>query len=613
MAYPYFRNLDKRVNAGPFSGGIVIDVPAHEIKDNTSPDMLNMVYRNGVLKKRKGQKVLFEGNGENILACHKGLYEGYIVYCADGKLMAYNPEKGERVDLEFRTQKKKGEFFTFNGKLYYTGGGEYLCISNDNGLKCESVEGYIPLRYINCDPASGAGDKNEAANYLTPKLKISYNTTEGMSELILPLDIKYDVNNVVIEKDGYVISRNRYTVRADGKILFDADMKFSEGHNNLVLQLIETDAAEERSMITFCNTSAVFGGSSSGLSEGTRVFLSGNKKYANTFFKSGLRNPEYFPVDGFEILGDTSDPITAFGKQGGGLVIFKENSIYVSLYNYSTGEAVFTLTNISPDIGCDAKDTVKNVNNTLMWLNSKYGVVALSSLNKNSGKNVSVISGNINGNGSPASLLGKDSYEDSTAFVYEGRYHLCVGNYCYVLDNTYVPANNTDAVWYLFSDISCRFPISDKTEVYLMGEKERVSFFSDCLYDFCKEKPIRAHYVTKAFSLGDGNLFKTVKDISLYLRADKNICAEIKCTDENGSVKSTEKYRVNKFSFDGFCFSDFTFRSNRYSVFLRRKILRRRVKFFSVELKNYEPLSDMAISSLSIGFRYERGVKVNGI
>ena len=54
-------------------------------------------------------------------------------------------------------------------------------------------------------------------------------------------------------------------------------MSFKDGHNNLVVTVAEADTEEDRKKICFCNAAVLFGGSSSGLSEGTRVFLSGNR------------------------------------------------------------------------------------------------------------------------------------------------------------------------------------------------------------------------------------------------------------------------------------------------------------------------------------------------
>ncbi len=613
MNYPRLYKKEKSLSIGPFDGGIVIDVPRNEIRDSNSPDMLNMGFKNGIMKKREGQKVLFDNGEDNMNACFEEAFNGYIIYHAGERIKAYNLLSKETLIFNMYIPDKKGEFFTYNGKVYYTGFGEYYRITfSEDTLKLESIEGYAPLRYINCNPDTGIGDDNEKANLLTPRYRASYSAYKDMLFLTLP---PYTSNeNIIVEYNGNIVSSEKYSY-SSGKLAFQG-IGFEQGHNNVVITASDTRSAGDREKITNCTASISFGGSSSGFSEGTRLFLAGNPQYANTYFRSELKNPEYFPVDAYDILGDTLDPITGFGRQGGGLVIFKKNSIYFSNYVYSSGEVVFTITNISADKGCDFKNTIQSVDNRLIWFNSKYGVMALSSTSKNNEKNVCVISGNINGSASSKALLNKQSYEGIAGFIYKNKYHLCTKDYCYVFDyeNSSSDFSNPQYLkWYLYSNVFCSFFVKYGNMLYLAGEKERFTYFSDCLYDFSPELPICSYFVTKAYDMGNSSVFKTVKDISLILRADNNAYAEIECMDEDGKIKEFEGYRISKFSFSDFKFSRFTFYDSSFAVFIRRKINRKRVKFFSVRLKNYEPLSDMAVSELTVTYQEERGAKYNGI
>ena len=550
-------------------------------------------------------------------ACNKNLFHGYIVYCAGNKIRAYNPVKDEYIVFDERIPDKKGCFFEFNGFLYYIGSGEYYKISFDEGsLSLGKVEGYIPLCYINCDAASGVGDDNEPQNYLTSKFRASFNTTANMTALAMPggeIDVE---KGVQIEYNGNLLSPSYYDINKNGTITFHIEVFKNQGHKNLVITASLKSSDTDRTKITNCDAAEIFGGSASGLSEGTRVFIGGNSDYKNTFFYSELRNAEYFPLENFEILGDSSEKITAFGKQSGGLVIFKERSVYISLYEYSSGEAIFTVTRISDGMGCRIKETLASVNNRLYWFNENYGVMALGSVGKNYENNVYVISRNINGRNSRKALLNKESYEGVTGFSYKNKYYLCTDDYCYVLDagkSFDYFSSPEKAVWYLYSDIDGRYPVYGENTVYLVGKKERISVFDNILYDFYEDKPICARYVTKSFSLGNPGFFKTIKDISLFISAERNTGVEISCSDEDGRMKKLPSLRVDKFSFSDFKFSEFTFFDNNFAIFVKRKLSRKRVKFISVELKNEWPLSDMAISGLAVNFKTERGVKYSGI
>ena len=56
---------------GPFDGGISLSRKENELNGRKSPDMLNMIYTNGILKKREGQKYLFKADGEIPDTCLK--------------------------------------------------------------------------------------------------------------------------------------------------------------------------------------------------------------------------------------------------------------------------------------------------------------------------------------------------------------------------------------------------------------------------------------------------------------------------------------------------------------------------------------------------------------
>jgi len=609
--YPKLNYNEKNYALPYLDGGIAIDLKETQIDENRSPDMLNMIFDGSVLRKREGQQILFSEE-KDIISCYEGAFYNYIIYHTDDKIKAYSTDTNEITVLMIRLSTKEGVFFSYNGYVYYIGSGDFYKISyKDGSLSCETVEGYIPTVIVNCE-ADGTGDKNEEFNFLTGGFKVTYNTsnTEVVNIPYAPLDSN---KKITVKWGNAVMSGKKYEVDYEnGTVNFSE--RLAEGHNLLEITAY-TKETQDRAKITNCNIYEVFGGSSAGIYEGTRVFLSGNKDYANTFYYSGLKNPEYFPVNQFEILGDTLDPISCMGKQYSYLVIFKEKSAYLSCYTYQDSKVNFTVSLISDRIGCDCPKSLVSIDNQLTWINSIHGVMTLSSTGIKDEKNIKCISENINGTVSEKALLNQENIKSTLGFVNRGRYYLLTGKYTYVLNmkkNFSIGLSPYKMSWFIFDNINGSNCFYVNKEVYIVF-KNNVTYFSKVLYDFDKNIPINAYISTKVMDFGLPGYFKYINSISFYLVTHNNSYFKLSFRDENGEFKKKYEYRLGKFNFINFSFSDFTFYSNLFSVFLRRKVQRRKCNFFTVIFENCEANSQMAISDILINYHIERGAKINGI
>ncbi len=589
---------------GDLTGGAVIDKGESKIPDNCMPDMLNMVYSEGVLKKRKGQSILF--GEKNIITSLKDSFYNYFIYHAGDKIKAYNTETKEIITLYGPVNETEGAFFIYNGFVYYTGTGEYYKISvKEKKLFCEIVSGYIPTVLVNCD-VNSVGDEFEDYNLLTGKFKVTYNTTSQSKIIHFPKGVK-GINVISVtfnsnELTGYTLNKE------NGYISFSS---MEEGHNMLEITF-EVNADEDRKKITGCNITQSFGGLNAGISEGTRMFFSGNPDYKTTFFYSGLKNPEYFPVNQFDIIGDDADPITGMGKQYNGLIFFKERGIYISHYEYQGDTVNFTLSRLNSEIGCDCKNTIVSVGNQLVWLNSNYGVMTLFSTYIKEEKNVRCISGNINGQYSQKALLNAENLEKSVAFTTREAMYLVTGKYTYMMPLDFTNSLTETSSWFVLDNISCRSFIFFNREVYLLGEKGAV-YFKNQLYDFDINTPVKAYFRTKAIDFNRFSDFKNIYEISFSLRAIQNSYFLLKVRDENGKLKNEWEYKVNKFNFLNFDFKKFTFMTNIFSFAVNRRLKRARVKYLMLEFSNDLPGSQMNISDINITYSYERSVRFNGI
>ena len=110
----------------PCSGGINLLDLEYEQEPNQSPNVLNMMYRNGAFGKRYGQEY-YHDYGDEIYAT--GYYKGEIIVHAGTKVY-----RGSEVIFD-GVPTKKGLFFNFNRMLYYINDKFYVMGNNDNTFK----------------------------------------------------------------------------------------------------------------------------------------------------------------------------------------------------------------------------------------------------------------------------------------------------------------------------------------------------------------------------------------------------------------------------------------------------------------------------------------------
>ncbi len=147
-----------------------------------------------------------------------------------------------------------------------------------------------------------------------------------------------------------------------------------------------------------------YGGDRSTTAGGTRLFLGGG----NHVVWSAPADPLYFPATAYATLGDPDESLTAFGKQGELLVLFKEHSLYAVEYVRNgtvtvdevqsgavtdiTATAVFPITPIHAEIGCDLPQTAALLGNRLVWACKNGTVYTLGTSGQLTQRAVTVIS-----------------------------------------------------------------------------------------------------------------------------------------------------------------------------------------------------------------------------
>lgn len=395
-----------------------------------------------------------------------------------------------------------GSFFEYGGVLYYKAEGIYvrLNVSEEvdaavglNLLQAEEVEGYIPTTYMNARPSNfdytnttefypsghsfGGGDAYQPVNRLTPWRRITYSirTEDRFLYIPEPVDntlaadkvivIEYlckdgswavfgdwglaymdgTEGNVCVQKHQTWIEIGRHTAEYPVG-LYEAlkGEETLEAHNNLrVTYKASTEEGSSAQTVVnslmSCDLAVVYGGGA-----GLCVVMAGCSSQPNAYFWSGNTNvamdPTYFPVENYNLAGDVSDPITAFGKQQNMLVIFQERQIGRCAFGTTEidGRIFVTMdyTVVNPQIGCDVPNSVQLVENNLVFANTKSGVMFIKDTSAAYENNIVNISRNVEASRSaPGVLLDIGSSPRSVTSIDDGkRYWLCANDHAWLWD-----------------------------------------------------------------------------------------------------------------------------------------------------------------------------------
>ena len=301
-----------------------------------------------------------------------------------------------------------------------------------------------------------------------------------------------------------------------------------------------------------------FGGDTSGINGGTRLFMSGDASRGNLVCWSDANNPLYFPENNYAYIGESDQAVTAFGKQADMLVIFKEHEMFYATYqaggdftaqdvidgkvvDVTAQMARFPVTQINPSIGCDCPQTIQLCNNRLVWATSEGKVYTLTDATPYSERNVRELSGMIE---SHLKAQGKEALQAATSGDFDGHYVLQVGDWLYLLDyNTSGFENNTSylgrnaekhmpwSIWHIgLPGVEWKRFFSTEEKAVLIGEKEmnntlyRIAYTlagdTDALVEYDGDvkittRPILSRFQTKVFDFGQPERRKKIRRLHI--------------------------------------------------------------------------------------------------
>lgn len=324
--------------------------------------------------------------------------------------------------------------------------------------------------------------------------------------------------------------------------------------NNLVVTAPTKTTRKDKEKVFKMTRAIWYGNTSLGLSGGNRLFLGANlnEEDKSLLVWSDLKNPLYFGENNYNYIGDKSQAITGFGRQGSSLVIFKENEIYSTQYSTnsittedvteqkiidtSANSAVFPMTMINSQIGCNCPDTIQLCRNRLVWADKNGKIYTLTAQNQYSERNVYEVGEMV------YPEIAKCDLSSAYSADWEDHYLLFTEDKVFVMDyNSYGYTNiasytkNDDAnilipwhVWQLPTKVSrvtnaeslTLTRVTQMSTYYWFIDNMSVGFDKNDYYcsdlpDVYIEAPIPCFVQTKLFDFNYPERYKTIKNVSI--------------------------------------------------------------------------------------------------
>lgn len=590
------------------AGGLNLQELDYRLDPDESPEMRNLWWQDDVLQCRDGQIYLSDdtslGTGftcsklpyfdETFFHIGTGLYHGHREQGAMSlhKLIDGIPEN-------------RGTFFRYQDALVYKNKGGFYQINYDGStFTAKSVldDAYTPVVVINASPVNGSGSMYQPENRISNRKTVWYNA-DGSTEYKLPVSDISAVTKVVVDgeelTDGYSVDLTA------GKVTFTSAPPTTEPATNNTVQITyDKPNADAENAIMDCEYAIVAGGNTN-----LCVILGGCDAQPNAVFWNSndnlAMNLGYWPMSYYNLVGDTEDAVTGFGKQYSTLVVLKEHSIGKLTFSVEDldgrNSISFVYEDVNSHVGCDLPWTIQLVENNLVFANSYRGIHVLRSSSSAFENNVDCISEKVNGNGA-GMLHDLRAASVVTSFDDDTRYWVCADGVCYAWD--YTISGMADPSWFYFTNIPavCFFH-DDSHKMYHLDGQGRVSAFERVFSDYGMAIDKLYRFPTQL--LGGYDRLKDILYILLSIRSDTDSDIDIKYESDyetryDMTPVRTYSYRLSPRNLARRCLS-----TERYAFVAKRKPGCRHIRHFAMTLSNNNTGEDLAIVSMQIFYRFQ--------
>lgn len=188
------------------NGGLNIRDAEINLKDNESPEMVNLWWEDGTLQSRPGQEIVTSGYGagsysgrrfpsSDVVYASATFQEGVLVHIGSSiytwhgthrELRLVTKADGAPTNTEYSVPRNAGMFFRFGKDTYYKNVGGFFkltynsahdSLANPFTISRVADSAFVPTILINADPSNGSGDLYQPENALSPQKRVTYNAT----------------------------------------------------------------------------------------------------------------------------------------------------------------------------------------------------------------------------------------------------------------------------------------------------------------------------------------------------------------------------------------------------------------------------------------------------
>ena len=598
------------VNFSSLGGGLNIRDLDYRLKNDESPEMMNLMWRNGVLNGRDGQVWVSDTEIGTAHTMYERLFHGNLFAHIDDKLYQMNPfEDIAWTEVLSGVPEIRGTFFQYDSRLYYKTKGAYVQIDYDSiagTFSAANVDGYVPVIVINASPSNGSGTLYQPENRIQSKKLVKYNAEENVTLYRLPVSPVDAVTSVVV--DGEKLTEGTdYTVDlVSGAVTFTTAPPVTNPKTNNTVWITYAKAnTDAYNSIMDCRYAATYGGTGA-----LCVVFGGCEAQPNAYFwnvNNIAMDASYFPFSQYQLAGSSDDMITGFGKQQSYLVIFKHSSVGRTIMKTETVDGRLTVdlpyVPINDKIGCDLPWTIQLIDNNLVWCNTEQGVHTLKDSSSAYENNIECISSKVNGSKEKLALLndvrsgGVVASADDTR-----RYWLCVNGHVWLWD--YENTEYRNPSWYYFTNIRGVAFASELDDLWHIDAGGRVTHFERTAFaDYGEGIHKRYRFATQFF--GGYDRLKNVNSVIITLRSDTNSETELMYITDYEKRKDLTNLSTRVWRLVPRNLAQRSLSAIGFGAAFRRRPLCRRVRHFTMRLDNNGVGEDLAIVSAQVFYNYQ--------
>jgi hypothetical protein len=601
------------IKAISYFKGLKMSVNNTQVDDESSPDMLNLLSTDrGALSKRPGRKNLFTSidPGATYIATYRKSTGDIYVFAHGTKFYKITNLSTGTYSLAYTgLSGNKIRGFNYNDKFYFLDGTNYYVY---DGTSVSIVTGKIPTVAISTPP-TGGGTPFESLNYIQPGFKQQFSGNGSAVAYQLALS-GLDGLTVVITVNGVTkVENTDFTVnRTTGVITFVSAP--ASGVDNVIITAYKTFASNKAEIFN-CTIPYVWGGT-----DGSRIWFAGNSNYRNRDYVSGVQDPTYWPVTGFDNIGGTDSSIKGYSELYGALLIIKQRGIFLRKAEIEDNETIFRTERLNGDIGTEATDSIQILDSFPTFVNKK-GVYQVTSIDTTNERNVRHISDDIDKNANVSSIKGILEIGNLESYVsadFDNKYWLFnpVNGVAWVYDYRYLI--NDIGQWFKLDNLYAS-SLQEIDSVLYMGDSQKGTIHKFMVnsgdvqhsdVEGSTRTPINAYWTSKIFDYDTSTNLKLVSKIFFTIKPSSRTSADLYVRSNLRSLWNLVKsVRMDLFGYSLVRYSAWTYSGNDFPQQSRAKVKTKKVGYYQMKLQNNYVDESLGILNVTNKILYQREVK----